>query len=135
MGNIFGSSKEIKNKQKAKLIFSNFYLFDKKDLNRKKRNNVSSKEIDAAISKSKKYIESYANLEHIVPHGVKIKVLKITYNKSTRECVAHIIFNIKKSISITEYEYQKYIEDRSNGPFESVWDDAPANISTPTIQY
>ncbi len=135
MGLTNSKSPNIKNKQKAQLIFSNFYLFDTKDLDRAKKEKYVTKELNVALAKSKKYIEFYANLEHIVPKGVKVKVTNIKFNKNNNELVAYILFNIKKGISITQYEYKKYIEDSSNGPFESVWDDAPAHISTPTIKY
>ena len=133
MGLSNSKSPIIKDKKKAQLIFSNFYLFDTN--HRAKKEKYSTKELHVALSKSKKYIELYANMKHLVPKGVKVKVTNIKLNKNTNELVASIIFNIKKGISITQYEYKKYIEDRENGPFESVWDDAPAHFSTPTIKY
>ncbi len=134
MGLANSKSPLIKNKQKAQLTFSNFYVWEKNNLDRKKKDKVSTKELNQAVAKSKKYIESYANLEHIVPKGVKIKVTNVKCNKKN-ELVAHILFSIQKNISITEYEYKKYIEDQSNGPFESVWDDAPAHLISPRIKY
>jgi hypothetical protein len=132
MGNILGSSSEpLKNGESAKLIFDNFYLFDKKS--REKKENPKKSEIQNVLKKSKKYIESYANLDGVVPKGVKIKVSKITPQKDTLIC--YIIFNIQKNVQITRDEYQNYIEDRANGPFEAVWDDAPAHIHIPKIEY
>lgn len=132
MGN-FSSSPLIKDKQKAKLIFDNFYLFENE--NRERKDNPTKKEIDNILKKSKKHIESYANLDGVTPKGVKIKINKIDYKKKNDQLICNIIFNINKNTSITEYEYKKYVEDKSNGPFEYCWDDSPAHIDTPYIEY
>ncbi len=132
MGNILGSSSEpLKNGESAILIFDNFYLFDKKS--REKKENLKKSEIQNVVKKSKKYIENYANLDGVAPKGIKIKVTKITPQKDTLIC--NIIFNIQKNVQIPRDEYQNYIEDSANGPFEAVWDDAPAHIHIPKIEY
>jgi hypothetical protein len=133
MGNS-SSSALIKDKQKAKLIFDNFYLFENKNT-REKKINPTKKDIDNVLKKSIKYIHSYANLESVTPKGVKIKIIKTDYNKKNNQLICNIIFHINKNTSISENEYKKYIEDKSNGPFENIWTDSPANIEVPVIEY
>ncbi len=136
MGLSNSKSPIIKNKQKAQLIFPFYQIFKENDDERQEKVvNPSKSALNKALRQSKKYIEETANLEHIVPKGVTIKVQNVKYNKSKKELLCNIIFNVAKNSNVTENEYKKYIEDQDNGPFEMPWGDAPANIIAPKIKY
>ncbi len=125
----------IKDKSKAKLIFPNFYFHSAKkpDYTFEKENNLSQKQIKTKLNKCKKYISSYANLAHIKPKGVTLKINSIKYNEKDEELVCNVVFDVKKNTKITQDEYKKYIEDTSNGPFEGSWNDSPGNLVKPEI--
>ncbi len=134
MGLANSKSPLIKNKQKAQLTFPFYVIYKQSEDERKIINkNPSKNALNKALRESKKYIEEYANLEHIVPKGISIKVKDVKYNKNKKTLTAHIIFNVAKNSIITENQYKKYIEDQDNGPFEMPWDSAPANIIAPKI--
>lgn len=136
MGLTNSKSPIIKNKQKAQLIFPFYQIFkDSDDETQIVVKNPSKSALNKALRQSKKYIEETANLEHIVPKGITIKVQSVKYNKNKKELLCNIIFNVAKNSNITESEYKKYIEDESNGPFEMPWSSAPANIIAPKIKY
>ncbi len=136
MGLVNSKSPLIKNKQKAQLTFPFYVIFkENSDEVQERIENPSKNALNKALRKSKKYIESYANLEHIVPKGILIKVKDVKYNKNKKELVCNIIFNVAKNSTVTENQYKKYIEDQSNGPFEMSWDDAPAHLISPKIKY
>lgn len=125
----------IKDNSKAKLIFSNFYFHSAKKPNYifEKENNLSQKQIKSKLNKCKKYISSYANLAHIKPKGITLKINNLKYNEKDEELVCNVVFDVKKNSKITQDEYKKYIEDSSNGPFEQSWSDSPGNLINPKI--
>ncbi len=136
MGLTNSKSPQIKNKQKATLIFPFYQIFkESNDETQEIIKNPSKNAFNKALKKSKKYIEETANLEHIVPKGITITVKDVKYNKPKKELICNIIFNVSKNSIITENEYKKYIENQDNGPFEMPWPSAPANIISPKIKY
>lgn len=136
MGLTNSKSPIIKNKQKAQLTFPFYQIFkENSDDVQERVENPSKNALNKALRQSKKYIEETANLEHIVPKGITIKVQNVKYNKNKKELLCNIIFNVAKNSTVTENQYKKYIEDQDNGPFEMPWGDAPANIIAPKIKF